>query len=91
MVRSCPPNAGRISRAAPVARECGFADTAAKIGAISLAGTASGCMRWLGGTTSEARADLPDVLAPEGAARDSAPTMMAAGCGAWDSVRRRSP
>ena len=33
-------------------------------------------MRWLGGTTPEGRADLPDVLAPEGAA--------------WDDRRRRS-
>ena len=33
-------------------------------------------MRWLGGTTPEGRADLPDVLAPEG--------------GAWDGVRMRS-
>ena len=41
-----------------------------KIGAISLAGTASGCMRWLGGTTPEGRADLPDVMAPEGVPRD---------------------
>jgi hypothetical protein len=47
-----------------------------KIGTISLAGTASGCMRWLGGTTPEGRADLPAMLAPEGAA--------------WDRVRGRS-
>jgi hypothetical protein len=67
MGRACPPNALRISRAAPVDRECGFADTAAKIGTISVAGTASGCMRWLGGTTPETRADLPDVMAREGA------------------------
>ena len=33
-----------------------------------VAGTASGCMRWLGGTTPEGRADLPDVLTPEGGA-----------------------
>jgi hypothetical protein len=33
-------------------------------------------MRWLGGTTPEARADLPDVLACEGAT--------------WDGVRMRS-
>jgi hypothetical protein len=47
-----------------------------KIGTISLAGTASGCMRWLGGTTLKARDNLPAVLAPEGAA--------------WDGVRGRS-
>jgi hypothetical protein len=33
-----------------------------------VAGTASGWMRWLGGTTPEARDDLPAMLAPEGAA-----------------------
>ena len=33
-------------------------------------------MRWLGGTTPEGRADLPDGMAPEG--------------GAWDGVRMRS-
>ena len=27
-------------------------------------------MRWLGGTTPEGRADLPDVLAPEGVPRE---------------------
>jgi hypothetical protein len=43
---------------------------AQKIAPISLAGTASGCMCWLGGTTPEGRADLPDVLAPAGAAWD---------------------
>jgi hypothetical protein len=47
-----------------------------KIGAISLAGTASGCMRWLGGTTLEGRADLPAMLAHAG--------------GAWDGDRMRS-
>ena len=36
---------------------------------------ASGCMRWLGGTTPEVRVDLPAMLAPEG--------------GAWDGVRMR--
>ena len=39
-------------------------------------GAASGCMRWLGGTAPEGRADLPDLMAPEGAA--------------WDGVRMRS-
>jgi hypothetical protein len=39
-----------------------------KIGTISVAGTASGCMRWLGGTTPEARDDLPAMVAREGAA-----------------------
>ena len=33
-------------------------------------GAASGCMRWLGGTTPEARADLPDVMAREGVPGD---------------------
>jgi hypothetical protein len=33
-------------------------------------------MRWLGGTTPEGRADLPDLMAPAG--------------GAWDGVRMRS-
>jgi hypothetical protein len=47
-----------------------------KMATISVAGTASGCMRWLGGTTPEGRADLPAMLAPEGAA--------------WDRVRERS-
>ena len=42
----------------------------------SAAGTASGCMRWLGGTTPEGRDDLPDGMAPAG--------------GAWDGVRMRS-
>jgi hypothetical protein len=48
---------------------------ARKIGTISVAGTASGCMRWLGGTTPEVRDHLPDVIAREGAA--------------WDGVRMR--
>jgi hypothetical protein len=39
-------------------------------------GAASGCMRWLGGTTPEGRANLPAMLAPAGAA--------------WDGVRMRS-
>jgi hypothetical protein len=38
-----------------------------KMATISVAGTASGCMRWLGGTTPDGRVDLPDVLAREGA------------------------
>ena len=88
-------NAWRISRAAYIDREGGFADTAAKIGTISLAGTASGCMRWLGGTTPEGRDDLPTVLAREGVPRDgvrmrSFPARlgaMAVGCGACDGVR----
>jgi hypothetical protein len=49
---------------------------AQKIGTISVAGTASGCMRWLGGTAPEGRDDLPDGMAPAG--------------GAWDGVRMRS-
>jgi hypothetical protein len=47
-----------------------------KIGTISGRGAASGCMRWLGGTTPEVRDHLPAMLAPEGAA--------------WDSLRGRS-
>jgi hypothetical protein len=73
---SCPPNALRISRAAPIDRDRFHVMIPRKIGPISLAGTASGCMRWLGGTTPEGRADLPTVLAPEGAA--------------WHVVRGRS-
>jgi hypothetical protein len=56
-------------------------------------------MRWLGGTTPEARADLPDVLAPEGGACDgvrgrSASAQLDAttlGCAACDTVRGRCP
>jgi hypothetical protein len=56
---------------------------------------ASGCMRWLGGTTPEARDDLPAMLAPEGAAWDgvrmrfSAARLdaMTVGCVPWDGVR----
>jgi hypothetical protein len=40
-----------------------------------VAGTASGCMRWLGGTAPQGRDDLPDGMAPEG--------------GAWDGLRGR--
>ena len=76
MVRSCPPNAWRISRAATIDRDRFHAMIARKIGTISVAGTASGCMRWLGGTTPEVRDHLPAMLAPEGAA--------------WDSLRGRS-
>jgi hypothetical protein len=61
-------------------------------------GAASGCMRWLGGTTPEGRADLPDVLAPEGAAWDDARGRsasaqlgaMTVACAARDTVRGRS-
>ena len=56
-------------------------------------------MRWLGGTTPEGRADLPDVLAPAGGAWDgvrmrSFLALVAAttvGCAVCDHVRRRSP
>jgi hypothetical protein len=69
-----------------------------KIGTISLAGTASGCMRWLGGTTPEGRADLPAMLVPEGAAwdrvrgRSSATRLgtMTVGCVPRDGARARS-
>ena len=71
-----PPNALRISRAADSIGMPLEQKRCVKIATISVAGTASGCMRWLGGTTPEGRADLPDVLAPEGAA--------------WDDRRRRS-
>ena len=70
------PNAWRISRAADSIGMPLEQKRCVKIGTISPAGTASGCMRWLGGTTPEERADLPDVMAREG--------------GAWDGVRGRS-
>jgi hypothetical protein len=68
-----------------------------KMATISVAGTASGCMRWLGGTTPEGRADLPDVLAPEGGAwhavcgRSSTTRLDATtvGCVPWHSARGR--
>jgi hypothetical protein len=68
-----------------------------KIGTISPAGTASGCMRWLGGTTPDARADLPAMLAPEGDAwHDTRGRSVLAlvdattvGCAARDTVRGR--
>jgi hypothetical protein len=65
-----PSNALRISRAAPIDQEHLHPMIARTIGAIVLAGTASGCMRWLGGTTPEGRDALPDVMAPAGAAWD---------------------
>ena len=68
MGRSCPPNAWRISRAAPIDRDCRHLHDTTENRHDLAAGTASGCMRWLGGTTPEAGVDLPDVLAPEGAA-----------------------
>jgi hypothetical protein len=54
-------------------------------------------MRWLGGTTPEARDDLPDVLTPEGGAWDGVRMrsfatqlgVMAVGCAVCDRVRRR--
>ena len=76
MVRSCPPNAWRISRAAVIDRDRLYVMIAQNIGTISPAGTASGCMRWLGGTTPEGRTDLPAMLALAG--------------GAWDGGRMRS-
>jgi hypothetical protein len=70
-----------------------------KIGPISVAGTASGCMRWLGGTTPEVRDHLPDGIAREGAAWDGVrmrffPALtgvMTVGCAACDTVRGRCP
>jgi hypothetical protein len=58
-----------------------------------------GWMRWLGGTTPEGRADVPTVLAPEGAAwhavrgRSSATRLgaMTVGCAACDTIRGRCP
>ena len=56
-------------------------------------------MRWLGGTTLEARADLPAMLAFEGAAWDSLRgrsfsallDAMTVGCVPWDGARGRGP
>jgi hypothetical protein len=64
-----------------------------------VAGTASGCMRWLGGTTPEARADLPTVLAFAGVPcdgvrrRSSAALLgaMAVRCVPRDGARGRCP
>jgi hypothetical protein len=68
MVRSCPPNALRISRAAPSDRDCVPGDSNRQNRNDLGPRAASGCMRWLGGTTPEGRADLPAMLAREGAA-----------------------
>jgi hypothetical protein len=70
-----------------------------KIGAISLAGTASGCMRWLGGTAPEARADLPAMVTIAGVPWDgrrgrSCPALtgvMTVGCVPRDGARGRCP
>jgi hypothetical protein len=67
------------------------------IGTISPAGTASGCMRWLGGTTPEGCDHLPAMLAPEGTAWDSRRgrsasarlDVMAVACVPRDGVRGR--
>jgi hypothetical protein len=91
------PNALRISRAATIDRDRLHAMIPRKMATISVAGTASGCMRWLGGTTPEGRADLPDVLAPEGGAwhavRGHSSTTrldaMAVACLPWDGARGR--
>ena len=80
-------------------RDCLHCMIAQKIGTILPAGTASGCMRWLGGTTPEGRADLPDVMACEGAPCDDVRgrvfqalvDVSTVGCGACDTVRARSP
>jgi hypothetical protein len=56
-------------------------------------------MRWLGGTAPETRANLPAMLAPEGAAWDRVRARsfsallgaMAVGCAACDTVRGRCP
>ena len=95
MVRSCPPNAWRISRAATIDRDRLHAMIPRKMATISVAGTASGCMRWLGGTTPEGRANLPAMLAPAGAAWDGVRMRsfstrldaMAVACLPWDGVR----
>jgi hypothetical protein len=62
---------------------------------LARCGAASGCMRWLGGTTPEARADLPDVMAREGVPGDGVRMRsfaarldaMAVACLPWDGVR----
>jgi hypothetical protein len=96
---SYPPNAVRISRAATIDRDRLHAMIPRKMATISLAGTASGCMRWLGGTTPEGRDALPDVLAPEGATWDGVrmrffPALtgvMTVGCVPRDGARGRCP
>ncbi len=93
-----PSNATRISRAAVIDRDRLYVMIAQNIGTISPAGTASGCMRWLGGTTPEVRDHLPAMLAPEGAAWDSLRGRsasaqlgaMAVGCVPRDGARGRS-
>jgi hypothetical protein len=66
---SCPPNAWRISRAAPNDRKHRSRHRQRSKWLRSRGrAAASGCMRWLGGTTPEGRADLPAMLAPEGGA-----------------------
>jgi hypothetical protein len=76
MVRSCPPNGLRISRAATIDRDCLHLHDTTKNRDDLGRRNGVGWMRWLGGTAPEGRDDLPDVLAPEG--------------GAWDGVRMRS-
>ena len=93
-----PPNAWRISRAATIDRDAIGAETVCQ-NRVDLArrGAASGCMRWLGGTTPEGRADLPDVTACAGVPRErlrgqSFPTLvdaMAVGCVPRDGARGR--
>ena len=70
MGRSCPPNAWRISRAAMIDRNGVCAQSTFQNRHDLAAGTASGCMRWLGGIPTEARDHLPAMLARAGVPRD---------------------
>jgi hypothetical protein len=99
MVRSCVPNAWRISRAAVIDRDGVCTTSRFQNRRDLIAGTASGCMRWLGGTTPEAGVDLLAMLAPEGAAWDcrrgrsfsALMGVMAVGCVPRDGTRGRCP
>ena len=70
-----------------------------KIALILGRAAASGCMRWLGGTTPEGRVDLPAVMAFAGVAWDGLRgrsfsallDAMTVGCVPWDGARGRCP
>ena len=91
------PNAWRISRAAPSDRDGVPGDSNRQNRNDLGPRAASGCMRWLGGTTPEGRADLPAVMACAGVPRErlrgqSSPTLVDAttvGCVPRDDARGR--